>query len=95
MRRGNGEHAVDELLEVRDVERRGIASESSAARGTAPIAARSLRLTASARCPIASGGTKRRSKWTPSTCASVVTTSKAPALRLDDRRVVAGADDDP
>ena len=44
----------------------------------APIAARSLRLTASARWPIASGGTNRRSKCTPSTCASVVSTSNAP-----------------
>ena len=56
----------------------GSANDSRAARGLAPIAARSLRLTASARCPIASGGTNRRSKCTPSTCASVVTTSSAP-----------------
>jgi hypothetical protein len=41
------------------------------------MAARSLKLTARARWPIASGGTKRRSKCTPSTCASVVNTSSA------------------
>src|SRR3954470_12417311 len=49
--------------------------ESSASRGAAPIAARSLRLTASARCRIASGGTTRRSKCTPSTSASTDRTS--------------------
>src|SRR5687767_10764012 len=56
----------------------GRTSESSAARGDAPIAARSLRFTASALWPIASGGEKRRSKCTPSTRASVVITSSAP-----------------
>ena len=54
----------------------GRPSESSASRGAAPIAARSLRLTASARKPIDAGSTKRRSKWTPSTRASVVSTSR-------------------
>src|SRR5258706_5032463 len=39
------------------------------------MAARSLRLTASARWPIASAGTKARSKCTPSTSASTVRTS--------------------
>src|SRR5262245_42279929 len=40
------------------------------------MAARSLRLTASARCPIASGGTNARSKWTPSTSVSTLKTSR-------------------
>src|SRR5580765_7374315 len=53
----------------------GSAIESSASLGAAPIAARSLRLTASARWPIASGGTNARSKWIPSTSASTVRTS--------------------
>jgi hypothetical protein len=35
----------------------GSASESSSARGVAPIAARSLTLAARARCPMARGGT--------------------------------------
>ena len=55
----------------------GMASESVARRGVAPIAARSLRLTASARWPMAALGTNRRSKWTPSTEASVVMTSSS------------------
>ena len=41
------------------------------------MAARSLRFTARARWPIARGGTNRVSKCTPSTSASVVTTSRA------------------
>ena len=53
----------------------GSASDTSAHRGSAPIAARSLRLTASARWPMAVGGVKRRSKCTPSTSASTVRTS--------------------
>ena len=83
VRRGERQQTVEQP--ARTSRRPGVggsASESSAARGAAPIAARSLRLTASARCPIASGGTKRRSKWTPSTCASVVRTSSAPRCGL-------------
>ena len=57
--------------------RPGMASESVARRGVAPIAARSLKLTASARWPMAPLGTNRRSKCTPSTDASVVMTSSS------------------
>ena len=53
----------------------GSISDSSAVRGSAPIAARSLRLAARTRWPIAPASMKRRLKWTPSTAASVVTTS--------------------
>jgi hypothetical protein len=43
------EKAVEEAVEVVDAESAGSASESRAARGSAPIAARSLKFTASAR----------------------------------------------
>src|SRR4051812_27596783 len=56
----------------------GSASESSAIRGAAPIAATSDTLTASAFQPTSYGVLKRQSKCTPSTSASVVSTSSAP-----------------
>ena len=71
----------------------GNASDSSAHRGVAPIAARSLRLTASARAPMSPSDENRRSKCTPSTWASVVRTVLRPARRLDDRGIVADAND--
>src|SRR5262245_5635763 len=40
------------------------------------MAARSLTLTARARCPMAAGGVNARSKWMPSTMASTVSTSR-------------------
>ena len=62
-------------VEIGDGSAGGSASDSSASRGAAPIAARSLRLTASARWPMASGGVNARSKCTPSTSASTLSTS--------------------
>ena len=56
----------------------GRASDRSACRGTAPIAARSLRLTASTLPPTASSGVNARSKCTPSTIVSVVMTDSEP-----------------
>ena len=52
--------------------------DSSAYRGAAPMAAMSLTLTARALYPMSAGVEKRRSKWMPSTSASVVSTCKAP-----------------
>ena len=56
--------AIAALLLYRTTEGASTAavSFSGVAGGAAPIAAKSLILTASARCPIASGGTNRRSK---------------------------------
>src|SRR6266550_5235233 len=53
-------------------------SESRAKRGTPPIDATSLTLTASALKPMSAGLEKRRSKCMPSTRASVVSTWRAP-----------------
>ena len=55
----------------------GRTSDKRAHRGVAPMAARSLRLTASALCPMSAGVEKAREKCTPSTTASVVTTSRS------------------
>ena len=52
----------------------GRTRDSNAHTGLAPMAAKSLKLTASARCPMSAGAEYRRSKCTPSTCASVVST---------------------
>src|SRR6185437_10331617 len=56
----------------------GSVSASRAHAGRAPIAARSLKLTASARCPIEAGG-EPWGKCTPSTRVSTAATSSAPA----------------
>jgi hypothetical protein len=50
----------------------GNMSDNNATRGVAPIAARSLRLTASALWPMSAAATHARSKWTPSTRQSVI-----------------------
>src|SRR4051812_30639883 len=60
----------------------GSPRESSASRGVPPIAAMSDRLTASAFQPMSAAVLKRRSKWTPSTSASVVRISSAPRSGL-------------
>ena len=57
---------------------RGRASERNAAIGRAPIAARSLRPRASARCPIDSGECQSRRKCRPSSEKSVVTSRSCP-----------------
>ena len=73
----------------------GSAIESSASRGAAPIAARSLRLTASARWPIASGGDERAIEVDALDERVDGQHLDAVALRLDDRRIVADADQQP
>src|SRR5262245_37915035 len=56
----------------------GRPSDSRARRGVPPMAAMSERFTASAFQPTSAGVLNRRSKWTPSTSASVVRISSAP-----------------
>ena len=69
----------------------GTARVTSSASGTAPEAARSLRLTAAARNPSSRQPSQSKRKWTPSTSASWVTTRSGVELR----RVVLDADDQP
>ena len=57
----------------------GRPSERNAARGCAPIAARSLKPLTSVRCPTDSGGCQSSRKWRPSIERSVVTASSSPA----------------
>ena len=57
----------------------GTASVTRSASGSAPDAARSLRLTAAARKPSSRQPIQSRRKWTPSTSASWVTTRPSPS----------------
>ena len=71
------------------------AIDSSASRGAAPIAARSLRLTASARWPIACGRDEGAIEMDALDQRVDGQHLDAIALRLDDRRIVADADQQP
>ena len=78
---GEGEEAVEEAVEQDGVCGRwisGRARERKAARGLAPMAARSLRPRARVRWPMEAGGCQARRKWRPSSEKSVVTRSSWP-----------------
>ena len=93
---GQGDQAGDHLVRSR---RLGVHAEAPAtaapARGVAPIAARSLRLTASARWPMAAGGVKRPIEVDAFDDGVNAQHLEPVPRRLDNRRIVADADQQP